>query len=54
MKQEQIQRKRHARGGRDNEPDDIPTESPEHAVKASRDASDILAKIERETSNGKA
>ena len=50
MRQTQIQRKRSKRGGPDDTPEDIPTETSEHARKASRDAQEILDKIERETS----
>ncbi len=51
MRQTQIQRKRHARNGPDDTPDDVPTEVTEQSARASRDAADLIAKIERETSN---
>ena len=48
MRQEQIQRRPRRHGGPDT-PDDIPVTVPESAAKASRDASDLITRIDRET-----
>ena len=50
MRQTQIQRKRQKRGGPDDTPDDMPTETSEHAAQVSRDAQTLLDKIDKETS----